>query len=206
MGPQGPVGPKGDEGDEGVQGIEGPVGLQGPVGPQGPPGPTGATGATGAGGVASTTTFAPAGGIAATNVQAAIVELDTEKLAKAGDTMNGALVLTVGSGYGETALTYASGGTTAWAANTAPVATVPMSGGNTTMGAPSGVVAGNVYTIRFAQDSSPRTVAWNVAYKWNGGVANVPVISTASGAVDRFTFIGRAAGVLEEIGRAQGIA
>jgi len=38
-------------------------------------------------------TFTPAGNIVATNVQAAIVELDTEKVAKAGDTMTGALYL-----------------------------------------------------------------------------------------------------------------
>jgi hypothetical protein len=37
--------------------------------------------------------FTPAGNIAATNVQAAIAELDTEKVAKAGDTVTGALTL-----------------------------------------------------------------------------------------------------------------
>lgn len=50
-----------------------------------------------------TITNAPAGNIAATTVQAAIVELDNEKVSKTGDTMTGALTLpanglTVGSG------------------------------------------------------------------------------------------------------------
>jgi len=45
----------------------------------------------GGGGTASGTTFAPAGNVAATDVQAAIQELDTEKVAKAGDTMTGVL-------------------------------------------------------------------------------------------------------------------
>lgn len=45
---------------------------------------------------ASAVTFQPAGNIAAVNVQAAIQEVDTEKLAKAGDTMTGALTLAAG--------------------------------------------------------------------------------------------------------------
>ena len=44
-------------------------------------------------GTAASIPFTPAGNIAATNVQAAIVELDTEKVAVAGDTMTGPLVL-----------------------------------------------------------------------------------------------------------------
>jgi hypothetical protein len=51
----------------------------------------------GGGGTAATTTFAPAGNIAATNVQAAIVELDNEKVAKSGDTMTGPLSVPAGS-------------------------------------------------------------------------------------------------------------
>ena len=44
-------------------------------------------------GAASGITVTPAGNIAATDVQAALVELDNEKVAKAGDTMTGPLVL-----------------------------------------------------------------------------------------------------------------
>ncbi len=109
-------------------------------------------------------------------------------------------------GYAEAALTYTSGGTTAWDVDVAPLATLALATGNTTMGAPSNVVAGRVYSIRIVQDSTPRTIAWNAAYKWIGGSANTPVISTGSGAVDRYTFVGRSGGNLEEIGRAQGIA
>ena len=48
-------------------------------------------------GAASGITVTPAGNIAATDVQAALVELDTEKVAKAGDTMTGPLVLPTGT-------------------------------------------------------------------------------------------------------------
>jgi hypothetical protein len=106
-------GPKGDKGDPGQPG--------GPPGPQGPPGTNGTNGvgvpvggttgqvlskidATnynttwvnqtgGGGGAASGITFTPGGNVAATNVQAAIIEVDSEKVAKAGDTMTGPLVL-----------------------------------------------------------------------------------------------------------------
>ena len=44
-------------------------------------------------GAASGITVTPAGNIAATDVQAALVELDTEKVAKAGDTMTGNLLI-----------------------------------------------------------------------------------------------------------------
>lgn len=43
---------------------------------------------------ASAITYAPAGNIVATNIQTAINELDTEKLAKAGDTLTGQLIST----------------------------------------------------------------------------------------------------------------
>lgn len=51
--------------------------------------------ATGAGGAlaASTVTVSPTGQISSTNVQAALAELDSEKVAKAGDTMTGYLTL-----------------------------------------------------------------------------------------------------------------
>jgi hypothetical protein len=163
---------------------------------------------------AASVPFTPAGGVAATNVQAAIAEVDAEKATityvDTQDATKASLAVantwTAVQGYPETALTYTSGGTTAWNAATAPIATVAMATGNSTMGAPTNVTAGRVYTIRIAQDTSPRTLAWNSAFKWTGGVANTPVISTGSGAVDRFTFMGRAGNVLEEVGRAQGIA
>lgn len=50
-------------------------------------------GGGGGGGSAATTTFTPAGGLAATNVQAALEELDTEKMGKAGGTFTGDIVV-----------------------------------------------------------------------------------------------------------------
>lgn len=73
LGVQGPTGPQGPEGPQGPAGADSTV--PGPAGPQGPQGETGPAGAT----VASGVTFTPAGGLAATDVQAALVELDTEK-------------------------------------------------------------------------------------------------------------------------------
>ena len=99
------VGPKGDKGDKGDQGNAGPVGAastvpgpqgpqgpQGNVGPQGPQGNVGPQGPVGPG-VASTVAFTPTGNVASTDVQAAIAEVDTEKVAKAGDTMTGDLII-----------------------------------------------------------------------------------------------------------------
>ena len=96
-------------------GAQGATGLQGSTGPTGAAGigstgPTGATG-TAAGGAASGITFTPAGNIAATDVQAALVELDNEKVAKAGDTMTGVLVLPNGTAA-LPSLTFTSGTTT----------------------------------------------------------------------------------------------
>ena len=91
----GPTGPTGATGAQGTQGVPGPTGA---TGPQGPTGATGPQGPAGTGGAANTITNVPAGGIAATDVQGAINELDTEKVAKAGDTMTGALQLNGGGG------------------------------------------------------------------------------------------------------------
>jgi hypothetical protein len=125
-GPVGPPGSTGATGPQGPTGpastVPGPQGPTGPTGATGPQGPTGATGppgpvpeapndgqqyarkslawsvVTGGGSsAASGITFAPAGNIAATNVQAALVELDNEKVAKAGDTMTGNLTLPNGT-------------------------------------------------------------------------------------------------------------
>jgi hypothetical protein len=99
-GPQGPAGVQGPAGADstvpGPQGPKGDTGSTGGPGPQGPQGVKGDTGAQGPAGVvgsADLVPFVPGGNIVATNVQAAIVELDNEKVAKAGDTMTGALTL-----------------------------------------------------------------------------------------------------------------
>jgi len=113
-GPQGIQGVKGDTGTQGPQDVKGDTGLTGPAGPTGadstvpgPTGPQGVKGDTGAQGpkgdtgltgppgatAASGVAFTPAGNIAATTVQDAIQELDSEKVAKSGDTMTGMLIL-----------------------------------------------------------------------------------------------------------------
>jgi hypothetical protein len=97
-GPQGPIGATGATGPMGATGadstVPGPVGPAGPEGPVGPIGPTGATGPPGPADAAltdhindptdahdaSAVSYAPTGGsIVATDVQAAIVELEAEK-------------------------------------------------------------------------------------------------------------------------------
>ena len=118
-GPQGPMGPTGPAGPQGPQGTTGPTGPQGPTGATGPAGTGGtpsdalplANGTAAAGtsllyargdhvhpssggggsGAASGITYTPTGNVAATDVQAAITELDAEKVIKAGDTMTGDL-------------------------------------------------------------------------------------------------------------------
>lgn len=76
-------------GATGATGPQGPTGATGPQGPTGPTGPQGPAGPSAASGI----TFTPAGDVQATNVQAAIQELDSEKVAKAGDTMSGPLTV-----------------------------------------------------------------------------------------------------------------
>lgn len=119
-GPAGPVGPQGATGatgDQGPQGVPGAPGATGATGAQGPKGDTGDQGPIGGsfpdapsdgtaynrknaawvadagGGSAASVTFAPAGNVAAVNVQAAIAELDNEKVAKSGDVMTGPLLI-----------------------------------------------------------------------------------------------------------------
>jgi hypothetical protein len=107
----------GERGPQGIQGEVGPqgeIGFIGPVGPQGPTGEQGiieeppATGATygrtndavdGGSWIVVAATSAdvlpttPAGDLSSTTVQAALNELDNEKVAKSGSTMTGRLIL-----------------------------------------------------------------------------------------------------------------
>lgn len=87
QGSQGPQGIPGVKGDTGTQGPSGATGPQGPVGPQGPQGEQGPQGPAGSGGGggsgdAISTAFTPTGGVQASNVQAAIAEVDSEKVPK----------------------------------------------------------------------------------------------------------------------------
>ena len=89
----GPAGPQGLQGPAGPQGSQGPQGLQGEQGEQGPIGPTGSQGPAGVVSNAAAVPFTPVGNIVATNTQAAVAEVDAEKVAKAGDTMTGSLTI-----------------------------------------------------------------------------------------------------------------
>jgi len=106
-GPQGPAGatgaqgPKGDKGDPGATGATGPAGPVGEAPTDGQQYARQSSGWSvvtgGGGGAASGITFTPVGNIAATNVQAALAEVDSEKLALAGGTMTGSLNAAAGT-------------------------------------------------------------------------------------------------------------
>lgn len=107
-------------------------------------------------------------------------------------------------GYPETALTWVGTGDTAWDVDAAPNAVLTASNGNTTIDEPSNVVAGRFYHIRITQATADRTVAWHENYHFIGGEA--PTLTSGSGAVDHHIFYGRSSNILEEVGRAQGVA
>lgn len=109
-GTRGPIGPIGPIGIQGPEGQQGPKGDPGPTGPQGiineAPNNTAVHGRRGSDGTwqvvsatsATTLPTTPAGNLSSTNVQAALNELDTEKVAKAGDVLTGPLTQ-FGSGH-----------------------------------------------------------------------------------------------------------
>lgn len=147
-------------------------------------------------GVASSIGFTPAGGVAATDVQAAIQELDTEKLSSSdiGSTVQGFDVNTVkknvATGYTaqqygvEATLTDAA--TVAWDVSVAQVAKVTL-GGNRTFGAPTNQVAGAFYGLLVIQDGTgSRTGAWNSVFKFP--TATAPTLTTTANAKDFFVF------------------
>lgn len=99
-----------------------------------------------------------------------------------------------------TTLTYTAGGTTAWDVAAKPNTKMAISGGNTTMGAPTNVVEGAYYAMRTVNDSTPRTFTWNAAYKWPGGSSNAQQPTASAGAVDRWWWCGGAGNTLEFVG------
>jgi hypothetical protein len=84
------------------------------------------------------------------------------------------------------ALSWIASGTTAWDLNLGRSATLIAATGNTTMGAPTNLLAGGEYVLKFTQDSTPRTITWNAVFKWDAGAP--PVLSTDSGAIDIISF------------------
>lgn len=147
-------------------------------------------------GVASSVGFTPAGNVAATDVQAAIQELDSEKIATSaiGSTVQGydanTVKKNVATGYTaqqygvEATLTDAA--TVAWDVAAAQVAKVTL-GGNRTFGAPTNQIAGAYYGLLVIQDGTgSRTGAWNSVFKFP--TATAPTLTTTASAKDFFVF------------------
>lgn len=77
-------------------------------------------------------------------------------------------------------------------------------GGNRTIAAPTNVNPRTAYCLIVVQDGTGgRSLTWNSAYKFANGAT--PVVSSAPGAIDYFTFIGRAGNILHCTGKAQDV-
>ena len=99
-----------------------------------------------------------------------------------------------------TDLAYVAGGTTLWDTAAHQNAKLQLTGGNTTMGAPTNVVEGAYYALRTIQDSTQRTITWDTHYHWPGGAANAQQPSAPNGAIDVFHWRGAVGGILEFVG------
>jgi len=117
------------------------------------------------------------------------------KLALAGGTVTGALVLDDSVGATITAATSSSGITLDLGASVHHSVTLAH---NTTFADPSNEVPGQSGSIIITQDGTgSRTAAWNSAWKWTGGTA--PTLSTAASAVDRIDYLVVAAGNIHAV-------
>jgi hypothetical protein len=85
------------------------------------------------------------------------------------------------------ALTLTDGATVSWDTTLGRFGTLTL-GGNRTLAAPTGLVAGAMYTLKLVQDGTgSRTLTWNAIFKFANGAA--PILSTAAAAVDVFRFV-----------------
>lgn len=76
--------------------------------------------------------------------------------------------------------------------------------GNRTIAAPTNVNVKTPYLLIVKQDATGgRTLSWNTAYKFAGGV--VPSVSSSANAVDYFTFIGVSGNILHCTGKSQDV-
>jgi hypothetical protein len=148
-------------------------------------------------GVASSINFTPAGGVSATNVQTAIEEVDTEKLAKASNLSDVANAATARSNLGAAALAVAQSFTAAQRGTVVALtdgATITPDfaagnnfsvtlGGNRTLANPTNQTAGQHGTIVVTQDGTgSRTLAFGANWKFAAGTA--PSLTTTAAAVD----------------------
>ena len=75
-----------------------------------------------------------------------------------------------------------------------------------TMTAPNNITEGTPYTLIFkAGDAGGRVFAWNAAYKWPNGSANMLSGSSNTGGQDILSFIGGAANTLIFMGSLQDV-
>lgn len=148
-------------------------------------------------GVASSIGFTPAGGVAATTVQAAIEEVDTEKLAKASNLSDVANAATARGNLGAAALavaqsfTAAQRGSVVALTDASSIATdmalgnnfsVTL-GGSRTLANPTNLTAGQHGSIVITQDGTgSRTLAYGSYWKFANGTA--PTLTTTASAVD----------------------
>lgn len=195
-GPQGPQGPQGDAGESAARAIDTspPAGavvgdfwwdaltgqlmilyddgdsvqwVQTNSAPQGPAGEPGSS-------IASGVTFTPAGNIAATDVQAALVELDSEKAALTANTFTAAqrgTPVSLTSTAASTAINLALSNHFTHSTSE-----------NTTLAAPSNPIAGQSGVIVITQGAAARLLAYNTFWKFPGGT--IPTLTATVGAVD----------------------
>ena len=148
-------------------------------------------------GAATSIAFTPAGGVAATTVQTAIEEVDSEKLAKASNLSDVANVTTARDNLGAAALAVAQSFTAAQRGAVSALtdgATITPDfalannysvtlGGNRTLANPTNLVAGQSGIIKISQDGTGgRTLAFGSYWDFPAGVA--PTLTTTASAVD----------------------
>ena len=148
-------------------------------------------------GSASSITFTPAGGVSAATVQAAIEEVDSEKLAKANNLSDVANVTTARDNLGAAALAVAQSFTAAQRGSVVALtdgATITPDfalannfsvtlGGNRTLANPTNITAGQSGVIAITQDGTgSRTLAYGSYWKFASGTA--PTLTTTAAAVD----------------------
>lgn len=115
--------------------------------------------------------------------------------------VNGLLTIN-GQGYSPN-INLTDAATIAWNASLGQVATFTFVSSSRTMGTPTNLKNGAFYALKVVQASTPNTLTWSSAFKWQNGSA--PTLSTGSGAIDIFTFESDGTN-LYETGRSQAIA
>lgn len=86
----------------------------------------------------------------------------------------------------ETVQTLTDAGTIAWNMNSGAAAQVTL-GASRTMGTPTNIRGGATYVLKAVQGAGTYAITWPTAvFKWPG--AGTPVMSTANGAIDLYSF------------------